>query len=125
MAGNDELTLAKLLRSMQSIVPKEAGKLGNSKVDALAVVAFIETLCLVKYAIFLIEQGLCILMPSDNLLLNAVFSKLKGSVMQAVILNTTIASGAHLGKTVLCPCKEIHVKGKDELPGWLITAAKR
>ena len=68
IAGDNEPTLTKLRQNIQFITPNDAGILGNSKVDTLAAVAFFEVLHPVKYAIFLVEQGLSTLMSSDMIL---------------------------------------------------------
>ena len=60
-AGDNVLLLAKLRHNAQSIAPKDVGKLGNSKIDTLAVAAFTETLDPVKCPMFVVEKrGTCI-----------------------------------------------------------------
>ncbi len=125
IAEDDESTLSKLRRNIQSITPYDAGILGNSKVDTLAAAAFLEVLYPVKYAIFLVEQGLSILMSSDMILFDQFFQGPESSVMQPVVLSVIVASANHLDKTVLCPGVGSFVKGKHKLPGWLIAAANR
>ena len=81
IAGDNEPTLTMLHRNIQSITPNDAGILGNSKVDTLAAAAFFEVLYPVKYAIFLVEQGLSTLMSSDMILFDQYFHELESSVM--------------------------------------------
>ena len=100
---------------MQSIAPKEAGRLGDSKVDRLAAGVFIEVLCLVKFIIFFIKEGLCKLVWSDMQLLNPFFSNPDRLVMKLVILTMIVASVAHLDKTTLCLVKGLCIKVKDKL----------
>ena len=58
IARTDEALLARLRRNIQSIIPTEAGILGNPRVDTLVVTAFIELIYPVKYAIFSINKDL-------------------------------------------------------------------
>ena len=98
---------------MQSIALREDGKLSNSKVNTLAAVAFIETLCPAKYAMLIIEQDECALASSDSLLFLPIISEAEGTLLQSMILNTIITSTRHLDKTMLCLGLGTHVKGQN------------
>ena len=73
IAGDNDPTLVMLHRNIQSITLNNAGILGNSKVDTLAAAAFFEVLYSIKYAIFLVEQGLSTLMSSNIILFDQYF----------------------------------------------------
>ena len=125
IAGNNELILAMLYQYIKSITLNDAGILGNSKVDTLAAAAFFEVLYPIKYAIFLVEQGLSTLISSDMILFDQYFQEPEGLVIQLVVLSVIVASANHLDKTVLCPGVGSYVKGKNKLLEWLIAVAKR
>ena len=58
IAGDDEPTLAKLRRNVQSLIPKRVGGLGSVRVETLAAAAFFEIVFPVKYAIYSFNYGL-------------------------------------------------------------------
>ena len=58
IAGIDKVLLARLRRNIQSITPLEVELLDDPRVDMLVVIAFLELIYLIKYAIFSINEGL-------------------------------------------------------------------
>ena len=58
IAGIDKVLLARLRRNIQSIAPLEVELLDDPRVDMLVVIAFLELIYLIKYAIFSINEGL-------------------------------------------------------------------
>ena len=116
IANNDEATLAKSHRNMQSITPKDSGGFGSAKVHTLAATAFIEVLHPVKYATFLVEQGLHNLMSSDMFAFQKFFDESERQTMQPITLNVLVDSSHHLHKTVLSPGRGACIKGQNKLP---------
>ena len=90
-------------------------------------VALMEVLLPVKHATFSIENDLMEMTGSDPFTFATCYSDKVGSLMQPVILTTTIVSSNHVHKTVVNTksgtCN--FIKGKDELPNWLIASASQ
>ena len=95
VASDNETMLASLCRDMQSIVPKEAGELGNPKLDIHTATAFIELLCPIKYAIFHINLGLQELCFSNYSAVSSFYNESEGTIMQPIILAILITSETH------------------------------
>ena len=125
IAGDDEPTLAKLRRNVQSLTPKGVGGLGNANVESLAAAAFFEIVFPVKYAIYSVNEGLYTLMSSDVLLFNDYFVESEGKAMKPVILVIIVISSSHLDKTIVLPGVGAYVKGEHSLPQWVKESAKR
>ena len=119
VANDDEQTLAKLRRNIQSLTPKLAGLYGNIKVETLAAAALFEILFPVKYAIYTTSEGLYTLMSSDTLLFHEFFNEPEGKARQPVILCILVISEGHLDKTVVSPGVGAYIKGEDTIPQWV------
>ena len=116
IAADDEASLAKLRRNIQSLTPKSVGTLGCAKVETLDAAAFFEVPFPVKFAIFTVNTGLCTLMHSDRHLFSKFFEEPEGKVMQPIVLCVLVVSENHLDKTVVSPGKGACLKGVDCLP---------
>lgn len=116
---------AKLCKDVQSLTPKLAGIMRNPRVDILAATALIELLHPVKYAIFILNQGLqtpC----SGHMMLNEKYYQQESLVMNPVVLIILAISKDYIDKIVMLPGKGTRAKGTDKkLPGWLVAAASR
>ena len=65
VAGDDEATLAKLRRNIQSLTPQSVCVLGSVEVETIAAATFYELYYPIKFAIFVVNEGLCTLMLSN------------------------------------------------------------
>ena len=125
-AEDDEILINKFRRDMQSLTPKRTGMLVTPKVDTLGAMALFEALFPVKFAIFLVNQGLHNLCSSNSAALHEMHSDPDAMIMHPVVLIVVVVSEGHFDKTVMQPGKGAHVKGIDEtLPGWLEASAQR
>ena len=71
---------------------------------------------LIKFTIFVVNEGLYTLMSSDMQLFYTFFLKPKSKTMQPIVIYMLIASTAHLDKTVVSSGIGTYVKGEDVLP---------
>ena len=115
VAGNNELTLAKLRRNVQSLTPKRVGGVGSAKVETLAATAFFEVILPIKYALCAVNKGLHALISSDVCLFHEFFGEPEGKAMKPVMLVALVISKDHLDKTVVSPGVGAYVKGEDIL----------
>ena len=81
IAGGNKVLLARLMRNIQSIVPKDAEMLSNLRINTSVVVVFIELLCLGKYNMLSANKGLEDLGLSDMLLFVDYYAELEGVFM--------------------------------------------
>ena len=100
---------------MQSLTPQSIGILSSVKVETLAASAFCELHYPVKFAIFMVNVGLCTVMLSDMHLFCKFFIEPKNKAMQPIVLYVQIASVAYLDKTGVSSEIGPYVKGEDVL----------
>lgn len=116
ITGDDEPTLAKLRRNVQSLTPERVGCLGSPRIETLTTAAFFEIVFPVKYVICSANEGLHTLMLSDVRLFRECLGEPDGKAMKPVMLVILVISKDHLDKTVVSPGVGAHVKGEDILP---------
>ena len=97
------------------------------RLDILQAVALMELLFPVKFAIFSLENNLMEMMGSYPFAFATCYSDKVGSLMQPVILTVIIVSITHVHKTVvnIKSGTATFIKGKYELPNWLIDSASQ
>ena len=114
-------------RDFTSLTPSKTGDIGAIRLDMLQAVDLLEVLFPVKYTMFSSETNLTEMWGSDPFAFNSCYMDEIKTLMQQVTLATTIASATHLLKTAFNNKSGAgtHIKGKDELPNWIVTAATK
>ena len=126
--ANDDAELhVKLRRDIDALTLAKACSIGTIRLDILQVVALMELLFPVKFAIFSIENNLMEMIGSNPFTFATCYTDEVGSLMQPVIFAVTIVSIIHVHKKVVNTKSDTgtFIKGKGDLPNWLVVSTSQ